>query len=190
MAFSLPPSPEGWALCWQDGKAEAKHPVLSTLSLTRGKQVTSGWFWNFPWCHLSFSGDRLLVDLKMRPCLTNYQKSGFPVLTTSKSQSLITVNTIAYYSQFYKSAAALLAWLGTARIASRLQLGSYLLHISSHSMIQAEGAATIFGMLSLWRRAEDQEEWEKTPLLETSALNWHTDTSIHFTLVKAINSQG
>lgn len=63
------------------------------------------------------------------------------------------------------------------------RLGPYLLHVVSHSTIQAARAATLCGMLSLRRRAD--QEWEKTLHLEASAPNCHIDTSIHIPFVKA-----
>lgn len=129
---------------------------------------------------------RLLIGLKiLRSCLMNEYKLGFSVVTTSKSQPLTTWNS------FHGSASQLqLCWLDWDQLELLLDyiLVWYLLHVSSHPIIQVEGQPQSVLRGAGWP-CEGWDEWEKMPLLEASAQNWHSDISIHSPLVKVIDSQ-
>ena len=168
------------------GKQEAKNPVLYMLCLTGNNQVlevSSRIFSDIIW--ISLVRLRLLVDFKiLRPCLSKLSKVRAFCANNHKI-------LISYYNKYslltYSSPSQLqLCWFDQAQqeLPPGCRLGPCLLHIASHSTIQATGSDTLCGMLSLWRRAEDQE-WEKTLFLEASVPNCHIDTSTHIPLVKA-----
>lgn len=157
----------------------------SWLETGRLLQVGSRFISDVIW--ISLVRLRLLVGFKiLRPCLTNYQKPAFSVLT-SESPLVATINihfslTVLQVS-FSSAGLTGLSW-NCLQATDRVPIcGMCLLTLQSRLMGQLLS-------VTLWRKAQDQNEWEKTPLLEACALNCHTDTSIHISLVKAINSQG
>lgn len=126
---------------------------------------------------------RLLVGFKiLRLYLPNYQ-SGFSVVTNLK------ISTTYHNKHLFLTPSWIsqlqLCWFDRAQLEFPLgsRLGSYLLRVPSHSTNRLKGQPYSTACC-LWG------EGQTGRVRQTSAQNWHTDTSSHRSLVKAINSLG